>query len=64
DHFREPPQTPSSFSALCRLLRHDRTTSAFVYDVDVFLTCSSISSATTIAITTVIQALPAWKDRF
>ncbi|CAN6980715.1 hypothetical protein IGI04_017804 [Brassica rapa subsp. trilocularis] len=49
DHFHEPPQTPSSFSALCRFLRHDRTTSAFVYDVDVFLTCSSRSSATTIA---------------
>ncbi|WZZ27347.1 hypothetical protein YC2023_010748 [Brassica napus] len=37
DHFREPPQTPSSFSALCQLLRHDRTTSAFLCDVFVFL---------------------------
>ncbi|KAF3588847.1 hypothetical protein F2Q69_00031516 [Brassica cretica] len=37
DHFREPPQTLSSFSALCRLLRHDMTTSAFLCDVSVFL---------------------------
>ncbi|CAN6917044.1 unnamed protein product [Brassica oleracea var. botrytis] len=37
DHFRKPPQTTSSFSALCRLLPHNRTTSAFLYDVSVFL---------------------------
>ncbi|CAF1710809.1 unnamed protein product [Brassica napus] len=37
DHFHEPPQTTSSFSALCRLLPHDRTTSAFLCDISVFL---------------------------
>lgn len=47
DHFREPPQTLSSFSALCRLLCHDRTTSSVTSLSS--SSCSSRSSAATIA---------------
>ena len=70
DHFREPPQTLSSFSALCRLLCHDRTTSSVTSLSS--SSCSSRSSAATIAhnnrteklieYTTYLQALP-YSDR-
>ncbi|KAJ4910461.1 Uncharacterized protein Rs2_05082 [Raphanus sativus] len=46
-HFCEPARTPSSFSALCRLVQHERTTFAFLCGVS--SSCLSRSSATTIA---------------
>ncbi|CDY27455.1 BnaC03g64950D [Brassica napus] len=64
DHFREQPQTTSSFSALCRLLppRQDH------FHIPLRRLClprrvRRDPQPRQSLITTVIQALPAWKDQ-